>query len=287
MRPSFRQRATAAGRAPGLSQPAAGPPWETPARTGQATQAGPQGTTPADAGGAPAGVDPPGPAGLLGTPPDPAAFSGPAWPGLVAADRCHTPPQLLRWPIVLGLLLLAGWIAATVSLRASPRSLRQPGSSSPVRLGRCPVRPDRRRRPLHGHLPRPTAAVNPERGTHHCHQLHGSGCQACSRRHLLPAARIGLVQSQRRHHWIASTLADGKVISAGPSPTTASPPKTRPFPFPSAPPCQPGSPRSGWSGSDHPPTPWKDSGPRSPASRTTTRFCSALSRRAHKAANHC
>ena len=270
MRPSYSRRAAAT-------------------ETGQATQAGPpQGTTPAGAGGAtaPAGVDPQGPTGLLGTPPDPAAVSRPGWPRLVAADGGYTPPRLLGWPIVLGILLLAGWTAATVSLRASPGSLRQPGSSSPARPGRCPVRRDRRRRPLHGHLPRHTAAVNPERGTHHCQQLNGAGCQACSRRHLLPAARIGLVQPQRQHHWdrLDPRRRQGDFRRALPQPARR---RRDHFLFRQHLLASRVRPRSGWSGSDHLPTPWKDSGPRPPASRTTSRFCSALSRRAHKAANDC
>lgn len=119
-----------AARAPGPSQPAAGPPWETPARTGQALQAGPApDTTPAGAG-ASAGVDPPGPGILLGTPPDPAAASGPPWPRLVATGGGYTPPRLLRWPVVLGTVLFVGWIAATVSLRIPLASLPSPAAAA-------------------------------------------------------------------------------------------------------------------------------------------------------------
>ena len=67
---------------------------------------------PADAG-QPAGFPDPGgwvPPGPPGPPHDPAAVTGPPWPRLVAADGAYTPPRLVRWPIVLGILLFAGWI---------------------------------------------------------------------------------------------------------------------------------------------------------------------------------
>lgn len=46
--------------------------------------------------------------------PDPAAVTGPPWPRLVAADGAYTPPRLARWPIVVGILLFAAWVAALV-----------------------------------------------------------------------------------------------------------------------------------------------------------------------------
>jgi len=52
------------------------------------------------------------PPGAPGAPPDPAAITGPPWPRLVAADDSYTPPRLARWPIVVGILLFAGWVAA-------------------------------------------------------------------------------------------------------------------------------------------------------------------------------
>ena len=100
------------------------------------------GTAPAEAGAPPAeaGAPPPGargPAEVLdstngvgavaptdqgaevppdapGPPPDPAAITGPPWPRLVAADGSYTPPRLARWPIVVGILLFAGWVATLV-----------------------------------------------------------------------------------------------------------------------------------------------------------------------------
>jgi len=76
---------------------------------------------------APAGVGAWLPPGLPGTPPDPAEVTGPPWPRLVAADTAYTPPRLIRWPIVVGIVLFAGWIATVVALRASPIS--PPGSA--------------------------------------------------------------------------------------------------------------------------------------------------------------
>ena len=72
-------------------------------------------TAPTDQGaGAP--LSPP------GAPLDPAAITGPPWPRLVAADGAYTPPRLARWPIVVGILLFAGWIAALVAVPAAVSS---------------------------------------------------------------------------------------------------------------------------------------------------------------------
>lgn len=60
--------------------------------------------------------------GPPGTPPDPAAVTGPPWPRLVAAPGAYTPPKLARWPIIAGVLLFAGWIAAVVAVRAGVSS---------------------------------------------------------------------------------------------------------------------------------------------------------------------
>lgn len=62
-----------------------------------------------------------------GTSLDPVAVTGPPWPRLVAAGGAYTPPRLIRWPIVVGVLLLAGWIAAVVAVRAAATS---PSSAS-------------------------------------------------------------------------------------------------------------------------------------------------------------
>ena len=56
--------------------------------------------------------------GPSGTPLDPAAVTGPPWPRLVAAGGAYTPPRLARWPIVVGILLFAGWIATLVAVPA-------------------------------------------------------------------------------------------------------------------------------------------------------------------------
>jgi hypothetical protein len=74
---------------------------------------------------------PPSPPGIL---PDPAAASGPPWPRLVAADGLYTPPRLIRWPIAVGIVLLAGWIAAAVTVRTAltspPSGAAAPAPSS-------------------------------------------------------------------------------------------------------------------------------------------------------------
>src|SRR5215813_6627419 len=71
-----------------------------------------------------------------GTPLDPAAVTGPPWPRLVAADGAYTPPRLVRWPIVVGILLFAGWIAAAVALGAASTSspTSSPSSAFPYVL---------------------------------------------------------------------------------------------------------------------------------------------------------
>jgi hypothetical protein len=86
--------------------------------------------TPAGAGGSmtPAGVDAGAPPGPPGTGLDPAAVTGPPWPRLVAPAAGYTPPRLIRWPVVVAIVLLAGWIAAAVAVRAVPVS--PPGSAA-------------------------------------------------------------------------------------------------------------------------------------------------------------
>jgi hypothetical protein len=56
------------------------------------------------------------------TPLDPSAVTGPPWPRLVATTETYTPPRLARWPIIVGVLLTAGWIAALVTLRVGVSS---------------------------------------------------------------------------------------------------------------------------------------------------------------------
>ena len=95
-------------------------PGAPPAGTGQPADI----PDPAGAGGGIAPTDqgnwaPPGP---LGAPLDPAAVTGPPWPRLVAADGAYTPPRLARWPIVVGILLFAGYIAALVAVPATVSS---------------------------------------------------------------------------------------------------------------------------------------------------------------------
>jgi len=106
------------------------------------------GAAPADTG-QPAGFPDPEASALPGPPGaslDPAAVTGPPWPRLVAAAGSYTPPRLARWPIVAGILLFAGWIAALVAVPAAVSS-----SSSGYALtstdahftATFPARPDR------------------------------------------------------------------------------------------------------------------------------------------------
>ena len=68
---------------------------------------------------------PPSPPGI---PRDPAAATGPPWPSLIAPGDAHSPPRMARWPIVAGIVLVAGWIAATAGLHAI--STPSPGPAS-------------------------------------------------------------------------------------------------------------------------------------------------------------
>jgi hypothetical protein len=64
---------------------------------------------------------------------DPEAVTGPPWPRLVAVDGAYTPPRLLRWPVVVGLVLTVGWIAASVTL-ATVSTSSSPASVAPYVL---------------------------------------------------------------------------------------------------------------------------------------------------------
>lgn len=122
---------------PAQEPESAGPPEPSPSAVPA------PGAPPADAGASPAGAwaptevhDPASaadagpptdqgagvPAGEPGAPPDPAAVTGPPWPRLVAAEGAYTPPKLARWPIVVGILLFAGWVAALVAIPATVSS---------------------------------------------------------------------------------------------------------------------------------------------------------------------
>jgi hypothetical protein len=123
-----------AAHRPEPSQLIAGPPGAAPAGGGKAyAPRHAVDATPAGAGESktPAGVGTKVSAGPPGTVPDPAAVTGPSWPRLVAPAGAYTPPRLIRWPIVVGIVLLAGWVAATVAVRAAPTPART-STSSPV-----------------------------------------------------------------------------------------------------------------------------------------------------------
>ena len=68
---------------------------------------------------------PPSPPGI---PPDPAAGTGPPWLSLIAPGDAHSPPRMARWLIVAGIVLVAGWIAATAGLHAVSAPSPRPAS---------------------------------------------------------------------------------------------------------------------------------------------------------------
>lgn len=116
-----------------------GPFQAAPAGDGRAIASGlAEDATPAGVGGSmtPAGVSEGAPPAPPGTVLDPAAVTGPPWPRLVAPAGGYTPPRLIRWPIVVGMVLLASWIAVSVAVRAAPVSSPRPvAASSPGSAG--------------------------------------------------------------------------------------------------------------------------------------------------------
>src|SRR5215471_16382169 len=129
---------------PQPSPPVVSAPEAPPAGTGQPADI----ADPARTVGATAPTDqgagaPPSPPGAL---PDPAAITGPPWPRLVAADDSYTPPRLARWPIVVGILLFAGWVAALViasAVASSPSSGYALAASDAHFTATFPARPQR------------------------------------------------------------------------------------------------------------------------------------------------
>lgn len=61
-------------------------------------------------------------------PPDPAAATGPPWPRLIAPGGAHSAPRTVRWSIVAGIVLVAGWIATTAGLHAVSAPSPRPAS---------------------------------------------------------------------------------------------------------------------------------------------------------------
>ena len=68
-----------------------------------------------------------------GIPPDPAAATGPHWHKLIASGDAFTPPRMARWLIAAGIVLFAGWIAATAGLHAVSRPSPSPVSGYQLR----------------------------------------------------------------------------------------------------------------------------------------------------------
>ena len=98
-----------------------GQPWDRPA--GEEHNTGLPASTPySEDRWAPPGPPASGPAQQwerpVFAPPDPAAVGGPPWPALVAVGH-YTPPRMIRWPIVVGLVVLIGVIVPLVAVSGS------------------------------------------------------------------------------------------------------------------------------------------------------------------------
>lgn len=68
---------------------------------------------------------PPSPPGIR---PDPTVATGPPWRRLIAAGDAHAPLRMARWLIAAGIVLFAGWIAATVGLHVVSTPSLSPAS---------------------------------------------------------------------------------------------------------------------------------------------------------------
>ena len=64
----------------------------------------------------------------IGDRPGRAAATGPPWPGRIAPGGAHPPRRIVRWAIVVGVVFLAGSLAATVGLHAASRHSPRPAS---------------------------------------------------------------------------------------------------------------------------------------------------------------
>ena len=60
--------------------------------------------------------------------PGPADVTGPRWPGRIPAGDAHPTRRIARWTIVVGIVFLAGSIAATIGLHAVPGHSPRPAS---------------------------------------------------------------------------------------------------------------------------------------------------------------
>ena len=92
---------------PGWGPEAGSGPGGAPAGGWSSTPSGPWGS----------GSAPP-PPGYGFAPPDPAAVSGPPWPELIAVGP-YTPPRMIRWPIIGGLVLVVLYVALIVIAASS------------------------------------------------------------------------------------------------------------------------------------------------------------------------
>ena len=92
---------------PAWGPEAGSPPAGAPAGGWSSAPSGPWGS----------GSAPP-PPGYGFAPPDPAVVSGPPWPELIAVGP-YTPPRMIRWPIIGGLVLIVAYIVLIVIATSS------------------------------------------------------------------------------------------------------------------------------------------------------------------------
>lgn len=64
----------------------------------------------------------------IGDRPGSVAATGPPWPSRIAPGGAHPPRRIVRWAIVVGIVFLAGSIAATVGLHAASGPSPRPAS---------------------------------------------------------------------------------------------------------------------------------------------------------------
>jgi hypothetical protein len=194
---------------------------------------------------------------------DPAAATGPPWPRLVASGGVYTPPRLVRWPIVLGALLFAWWIASSVVARVGSTS-NSPSSAPPYVFtasdaqftATFPGQPQRTEKTLG------TTTLIFYQSTLSDHAV-GVGYLA------VPASGTFSLDGGVTG---AATGAGGKVLSRTSLPTRAKQPRT------ASSPSQAAFFSSGSSNSARPATSSKAPAPRLSASPTITQSCSTPSR---------
>jgi hypothetical protein len=202
---------------------------------------------------------PPSPPGI---PPNPVAATEPPWRRLIAPYDAHTAPRMARWLIVAAIVLLAGWIAATVAPHAVSAPLPSPATGYLLTASDAHFTATFPRKPLRIEKTSGATSVIVYLADLPDHAV------AIIR---APVPASGSFSLDRAINVAASALPGGKWSPAMRPSTTGNPPKTQSF--------------SSWENrgrsaswhSAHPPTFSRDSGAQRPASPTTTRSCSKVS----------